>query len=41
MGEYVTVKKKENPYLPSDAFQAIMKDDPNGTYVKKQDNEKE
>ena len=40
VGEYVTVKKKENPYLPSDAFQAIMKDNPNGTYVKKQDNEK-
>ena len=40
VGEYVTVKKKENPYLPSDAFQAIKKNNPNGTYVKKQDNDK-
>jgi len=33
------VTTKTNPYLPSNAFKAIINNNPNGTYVKKQEDE--
>ncbi|WP_321436016.1 RHS repeat-associated core domain-containing protein [uncultured Bacteroides sp.] len=34
-GEIYEVKTKRNPYLPSNAFKAIIKNNPNGKYIRK------
>jgi len=39
-GDVYEVTTKTNPYLPSNAFKAIINNNPNGTYVKKQEDEK-